>query len=52
MALRKTDCALLTNGTAVDFRPTNTFTNVPFCSQTYPRQQGTGAMCPATCDLP
>lgn len=41
-----------TNGTPVDFRPTNTFKNIQYCAQTYPRQQGVGAKCPATCDLP
>jgi hypothetical protein len=39
-----------TNGAVIDFRPTNTFENIQYCSQTYPRQQGTNAMCPAACD--
>jgi hypothetical protein len=41
-----------TNGTAVDFRPTNTFSNIQYCAQTYPRQEGPSATCPAMCDAP
>jgi hypothetical protein len=38
------------NGTTIDFRPTNSFSNIQYCAQTYPDQEG--GVCPATCDLP
>jgi len=41
-----------TNGRAIDFRPTNSFEKIRYCAQTYPRQQGTNAQCPASCDAP
>jgi hypothetical protein len=39
-----------TNDPIIDFRPTNTFTNITYCSQTYPRQEGPNAQCPSSCD--
>ncbi|HVH44587.1 MAG TPA: hypothetical protein VM925_19670, partial [Labilithrix sp.] len=39
------------DGTVVDFVATNTFTNVAFCKQTYPRDPGGSCPVPAPCDL-